>query len=77
MVQLVQTCLQSVSQPGVNFLIKHAGSIFRRLFPIALRDVKSGGPLSQQYHMLPQVAEKQMFDQYEELLEWDIMGSKG
>lgn len=72
MVETVKVCLQDVSQPGVNFLIKHAGSIFRRLFIVALEDVKKGEQFSRMYSNLPGGVEKQMITQYEEML-WGLM----
>lgn len=72
MVETVKTCLQDVSQPGVNFLIKHAGCIFRRLFIVALEDVKQGEELSRMFSNLPGSVEKQMIAQYEEML-WGLM----
>eukprot|EP00977_Amphora_coffeiformis_P000076 scaffold19_cov169-Amphora_coffeaeformis.AAC.1 len=72
MVETVKVCLQDVSQPGVNFLIKHAGSIFRRLFIVALEDVKKGEQFSRMFSNLPGGVEKQMIAQYEEML-WGLM----
>ena len=36
MVQITRVCVKDVSHPGINYLIKHVGSIFRRLFTLAL-----------------------------------------
>ena len=72
MVETVKTCLKDVSQPGVNFLIKHAGSIFRRLFLVAIEDVKSGEAMSRQFCNLPGGVEKQMIAEYEDML-WNLM----
>ena len=72
MIETVKTCLQEVSQPGVNVLIKHAGAIFRRLFLVAIEDVKTGEEFSRQFSNLPAGVEKQMIAEYEEML-WELM----
>jgi len=36
---IVKTTSKTAMHPGINFFIKHAGSIFRNLFQVALKDI--------------------------------------
>jgi hypothetical protein len=72
MVQVVRVCVKQVSHPGINFLIKHIGCIFRRLFSLALEDVKHGEELSSTFRLLPSAVEKHFLKEFDELL-WGLM----
>jgi hypothetical protein len=61
-----------VSHPGINFLIKHIGCIFRRLFSLALEDVKHGEELSSTFRLLPSAVEKHFLREFDDLL-WGLM----
>ena len=53
MVQITKVCIKDVSHPGINYLIKHVGSIFRRLMGLALEDIKHGEEFSAVFKLLP------------------------
>jgi len=40
-VQIVRTCVRESSHSGINVLVKHLGSVYRRLFKVALQDVRA------------------------------------
>jgi hypothetical protein len=71
-VQVVQVCVKQVSHPGINYLIKHIGCIFRRLFSLALDDVKQGEELSATFRLLPTAVEKHFLKEFDDLL-WLLM----
>ena len=70
-VQVVRVCVKQVSHPGIN-LIKHIGCIFRRLFSLALEDVKKGEELSSTFRLLPTAVEKHFINEFDILL-WKLM----
>jgi len=72
MVQIVTVCLKRISHPGINFLIKHVGSIYRNLFNVALEDLKQGEKLSASFKLLPGVVEKTLISEFDDML-WDLM----
>jgi len=61
-----------ISHPGINYLVKHIGGIFRRLFSTALEDVKAGEQFFTQFQMLPPVVERFLLQEYE-IMVWDLM----
>ena len=71
-VQVVRVCVKQVSHPGINYLIKHIGCIFRRLFTLALEDVKQGEELSSTFRLLPTAVEKHFLNEFDILL-WNLM----
>eukprot|EP00923_Selenidium_pygospionis_P053396 GHVN01092496.1.p1 GENE.GHVN01092496.1~~GHVN01092496.1.p1 ORF type:complete len:876 (-),score=178.78 GHVN01092496.1:187-2814(-) len=71
-VEIIKVCLKDVSHPGINYLIKHIGSIFRRLFLMALDDVKRGEALSSLYNLLPDAIEKFLTADFDKML-WTLM----
>jgi hypothetical protein len=71
-VQVVRVCVKQVSHPGINYLIKHIGCIFRRLFSLALDDVKQGEELSSTFRLLPTAVEKHFLNEFDTLL-WKLM----
>jgi hypothetical protein len=46
MVQITTVLMRDVSHPGVNYVVKHICSIFRRLADLAIEDVKNGDEIS-------------------------------
>jgi hypothetical protein len=72
MVQITKVCVKEVSHPGINFLIKHVGSIFRRLFTLALDDVKCGEEFSSTFKLLPNQVEKHLVSEFDHML-WTLM----
>lgn len=72
MVQIIKVCVKEVSHPGVNYLIKHVGNIFRRLFTLALDDVKTGEENSATFQLLPSSVENCLISKFEETL-WNVM----
>lgn len=75
-VQIVRVCVKDVSHPGINYLIKHVGSIFRRLFSLALEDVKEGEELSETFKLLPMSVERYLVYQFDQML-WGLMKEVG
>ena len=71
-VQVVRVCVKQISHPGINYLIKHIGCIFRRLFSLALEDVKQGEELSSTFRLLPSAVEKHFLNEFDTLL-WKLM----
>lgn len=71
-VEIVRVCLKEVSHPGINFLVKHVGSIFRRLFKIAMDDIKLGEQFSSTFKLLPRGVEKELNEHFDSLL-WKLM----
>jgi len=74
MVQITKVCVKDVSHPGINYLIKHVGLIFRRLFRIALEDLKQGETFSASFKLLPTAIEKHLTGEFDRML-WDLMSS--
>ena len=73
-VQITRVCVKDVSHPGINYLIKHVGSIFRRLFTLALDDVKHGEEFSATFKLLPTTVEKHLIGEFDNML-WDLLQS--
>ncbi|GKY90499.1 hypothetical protein MPSEU_000023600 [Mayamaea pseudoterrestris] len=72
MVQITTVLMKDVSHPGVNYVVKHIGSIFRRLFDIALEDVKHGEERSSAYQHIPTAVEKYLKSEFDKML-WALM----
>lgn len=72
MVEITKVSLKDVSHPGINYLIKHVGSIFRRLFLIALADIKKGEEFSAQFKLIPSGVEKFLINELDEML-WTLL----
>ena len=71
-VQITSVLMKDMSHPGVNYLVKHIGNIFRRMFQVALEDIKKGSELSLTFQLLPANIYKLLTTEYEEML-WDLM----
>lgn len=71
-VQIVSVLMKDVSHPGVNYLVKHIGYIFRRLFLLALDDVKQGEEFSATFKLIPAPVEKYLTTEFDAML-WDLM----
>lgn len=71
-VQIVKVCIKDVSHPGVNFLVKHVGVIFRRLFSLAMDDIKHGEQFSATFQQLPSAVERHLSNTYDEML-WALL----
>jgi hypothetical protein len=74
LVQTVQATMKKLSNPGINYLIKHIGSILRSLIDLAFDDVKTGGIMSSKYNLIPPSVEKYLHTSFEDML-WDLMVS--
>lgn len=72
MTQVATTCLKNGSPPGINFLFKHVGHIYRRLFIVALDDVKHGEHYSIEFKLLPSAVEKHLVRGFDEML-WSLL----
>ena len=71
-VEIVRTCLRDISHPGINYLVKHVGNIFRRLFRIALDDIRNGEKFSATFKLLPRGVEKYLNQHFDDVL-WKLM----
>ena len=71
-VEIIKTCLKEVSHPGINYLVKHIGSIFRRLFLVALDDIKKGERHSKTFTLLPESVENFLVKDFDDML-WKLM----
>ena len=69
---IVKGCIRNVCPPGVDFLIKHIGHIFRRLFDAALDDVREGEEHSAEFNNAPDQLESTMRELFETRL-WELM----
>lgn len=69
---IVRLTVKNTSHPGINFLIKHVGQIFRRMFSIALEDVKRGEEFSATFKLIPPAVETFLTGKFDEML-WDVM----
>jgi Dynamin family len=72
MVQIIRVCMKDVSHPGINYLIKHVGSIFRRLYLVAMDDIKQGEQFSTVFQQLPQSVERHLSTHFDDML-WDLL----
>ena len=72
MVEITRVCVKEVSHPGINYLIKHVGSIFRRLFSLALDDIKQGEKFSATFKLLPTAVERFLISEFDSML-WALM----
>ena len=72
MVQITTVLMKDVSHPGVNYVVKHIGGILRRLFDIAIEDVKHGEEMSSAYQHVPTAVEKHLKAEYDKML-WELM----
>jgi hypothetical protein len=72
MVEITRVCLKDVSHPGLNYLIKHVGCIFRRLFIIALEDIKQGEAFSAEFKLIPTGLERFLISEFDDLL-WNLL----
>jgi hypothetical protein len=71
-VEIVRTCLKDISHPGINYLVKHVGSIFRRLFLLALDDIRLGEKFSAKFQLLPRGVESYLTQHFDDIL-WNLM----
>ena len=71
-VEIIRVCLKDVSHPGINYLIKHVGHIFRRLFRLALDDIKKGEKFSATFKILPAGLERELYNYFDSFL-WELM----
>ena len=74
MVQITRVCIKDVSHPGINYLIKHVGGIFRRLFTVAMEDIKQGEAMSAVFKMIPTSVEKFLSVQFDDML-WKLLST--
>jgi len=74
LVQIVKVSVKSISHPGINYLIKHVGCIFRRLFSIALDDVREGEEMSAKFELIPDSVDKFLRHHFDAML-WALMQS--
>lgn len=71
---ITKMSVKQISHPGINFLIKHVGHIFRRMFIIALEDVKNGDEFSATFKLMPPPVEAHLTRMFDEML-WELMAN--
>ena len=71
-VEVTRVSLRDVSHPGINYLIKHVGCIFRRFFTIAMEDIKEGSEFSAEFKLMPTGIEKFVAAEYDDML-WTLL----
>ena len=69
---IVQMTVKKTIHPGINFLIKHVGQIFRRMFGIALEDVKQRDEFSATLKLMPSSVESFLGGKFDDML-WKVM----
>lgn len=74
MVQITHVLMKEISHPGVNYLVKHMGSILRRLFHLALDDVKEGEQFSATFKRIPGAVERYLVSEFDSML-WNVVGN--
>jgi len=72
LVQTVQSTMKEMTNPGINVLIKHVGSIIRGLISLAFVDVKSSGESAYLFRLIPEPAEQFLLKEFEDML-WELM----
>jgi hypothetical protein len=72
MIQITRVCLKDVSESGLNFIVKHIGSILRRLFKIALKNVCQGKESPTEFQLIPGGVKSFLVGHYNEML-WELM----
>jgi len=72
MVEITRVCLKEVSHPGLNYVVKHIGCIFRRLFAIALEDIKHGNEFSAVFKQIPTGVERFLQSEFDDIL-WKLL----
>ncbi|CAD7955794.1 unnamed protein product [Amoebophrya sp. A120] len=71
-VEIIKHCVKQVTHPGINFFVKHVGSIFRRLFSLALDDIRKGEEFSATFQLLPATVENFLRKEFDTML-WKLM----
>lgn len=72
MVEITKLCVKEVTHPGINYFVKHIGVIFRRLFPLALKDLSQGEEFSSMLKLLPLRVEGFLIQKYDDML-WSLL----
>lgn len=62
-----------MSHPGINFFIKHVGSIFRKLFLVGIFDLKQGSSNTSKYlNLVPPAIETYLITKFDDMV-WSLM----
>lgn len=70
---IVKMSSKKISHPAINYLIKHVGCIFRRLFLISFRDLRVGSSVaSKKLNLLPPCIETYLVTQFDNMV-WNLM----
>ena len=69
---ITKMSVKKISHPGINFLVKHVGQIFRNLFSVALDDVKKGEEFSATLKLMPTIVETHLSRLFDNML-WKLM----
>ena len=69
---IVKVTIKKSSHPGINYLIKHVGHIFRHLFAVAFEDVKHGTEFAATFKMIPMQIETYLSRKFDDMI-WELM----
>ena len=72
LVEITKVLMKKISHPGVNYLVKHIGSILRRLSDLAMDDIKQGKEKSASYKLVPPAVEAHLKTEFDSML-WNIL----
>jgi hypothetical protein len=72
MVDVVRTCLKKILHPGINYLIKHIGCIFRNLFATVMNEMQHANRFSDAFRVLHRTVEGYLSQHFDDLL-WELM----
>ena len=72
LVQIVETCVKEMTHPGINYVVKHVGYICRRLFRLAMDDIKQDDRFYDAFKVLPVAVEKHFMSKFDGML-WGLM----
>lgn len=60
--------MKRIAHPGINYFIKHIGTIFRRLLYIAIEGAKQGDELSAILKVMPSLIEAHIVMMFDEMV---------
>ena len=70
---IVKMSSKKVSHPGINFFIKHVGSIFRKLFLVGMFELKQGSSnTSKKLSLVPPAVESYLITKFDDMV-WSLM----
>jgi hypothetical protein len=71
---IVRWALKRSIQPGINYFIKHVGTIFRALFQVALQDISYRDPDTSQLFKNCPLIKNHLNNKFDEMI-WELMSN--